>query len=828
MDEDRLSAFLTEACAGDPDLRRDVEELLAHRDAIPSVLRTAGAATFVDEPAADDPENVGPFRIVGRLGEGGMGAVYLAEQDEPIRRRVAIKWIKPGLDSRALIARFERERRTLARLQHPNIAQVYDAGTTELGRPYFVMEYVPGIAITRFCDLEGLAWRERLSLFANVCGAIHHAHQRGVIHRDIKPSNVLVTIVENEPLVKIIDFGIAKAVAGGLGDEGEFTVPGQIMGTPEYMSPEQASGGGDDLDVTTDVYSLGALLYELLVGVPPFDSATLRSGGFDEVRRRLREEEPPPPSGRAAERVRSGDAVPVPVRRLRGDLDWIVARALEKDRRRRYAAAAELRSEIERVLRGDPVLAGPPSATYRLGKLIRRHKVAFAGVAGVFAAMAIGLVVSTTLYVRAESARREADRQARRAERTNDFLTEMMRSADPEVGRRDMTVLEVLDRTAERIDGELADEPDVRAAAHSNLGNTYDALGRYDDAARELRAALDLHRELFPPGHREIGIVLNNLGLALLHGGHYDEAESALRESHSVLTTNGDDDPVTGDVCTNLAVLLKDLGRYDEAEPLYREALDVARRNDASGLGVAKCLSNLAILLRRQGRLEEAIAAQREAVEIDRRAGREGEASLAVTLGNLATALYGAGRDDEAEPMFREAIERKRAIYGGDHPLLARDLRSLAALLWRKGERAGAESTAVRALEMTRRVVGDRHPETATCLVVLSSMRTATGRPAEAEADCREALAIRTEQLPADHPDVVLARARLGQCLAAEGKREEAERELLAARAAAERTDAVPIARRRQILEWLEELYEDWRPASAESVRKEREALESR
>jgi non-specific serine/threonine protein kinase/serine/threonine-protein kinase len=813
LEGDRLAAFLDEACGGDADLRHDVEELLAERDDVPSVLRTAGAESFVNATGEEVPDTVGPFRIVGRLGEGGMGSVYLAEQEEPIRRRVALKLIKPGLDTRAVIARFEAERQTLARLQHPNIAQVHDAGTTERGHPYFAMEYVPGVAITRFCELERLGLRDRLRLFATVCGAIHHAHQRGVIHRDIKPSNVLVTLVEGEPVPKVIDFGIAKATAGPSSEGTAFTVPGQIVGTPEYMSPEQADPTATDLDVTTDVYSLGALLYELITGSPPFESTTLRAGGLEEARRRIREEEPPRPSRRTA------------IRHVRGDLDWITMRALEKDRRRRYSSAAELRAEIERYLRGEPVLAGPPSATYRFGKLVRRHRVAFAGIAGVFVAMAIGLTVSTTLYFRAETAREEAARQARRSERVNDFLVGMLRSADPEIGRRDMTVLEVLDASAERIDEELADDLDVRAAAHSNLGNTYDALGRYEEAVRHLRAAVELHREMYPPGHPEIGVVLSNLGLALSHAGRYEEAEESLRESLAIAEASNLDAGRAASVRTNLAVLLKDLGRYEEAEPLYREALAMDREEYGESARVMRDLSNLAVLYRRRGRSDEAIELLREAISMARRLGLEEEPDAVMALGNLATALYGAGRDEEAEPVYRQSIERKRRVFGEDHPNVAQDLSNLSVLLWRTGERARAESTAVEALAIMRRALGPDHPETASCLFVLASMRTAAGRPAEAEAALREALRIFRANLPAEHADVIWAQARLGNCLSKLGRREEAERELVAAQEAAARAGSLSSGQQRRLLEWLEALYEDWRPERAAAVRAERERL---
>src|SRR3990172_655381 len=361
----------------------------------------------------------GPYRLLSTLGEGGMGTVYLGEQREPIRRRLAIKIIKPGMSSKDAVARFESERQALALMSHPGIARIYDAGTTEDGRPYFVMEYVRGVPITEYCDKKRLDNRKRLGLFAMVCQAVQHAHQKGIIHRDIKPSNVLVTVEEGEPRPKVIDFGVAKALQQRLTEKTLFTQQGILVGTPGYMSPEQAGMSDVDIDTTTDIYSLGVLLYELLVGAPPFDPRRLRVAGWEEMIKIIREEEPGGPSTRvrtlgatATEVAEHRSTQPETLRKqLRGDLDWIVLKALEKDRALRYASATERAADIERHLDDEPVAAGPPSAAYRFQKLIRRHRVAFAATAAVFVALTAGLVVSAALYVRAEQARRETRQQ---------------------------------------------------------------------------------------------------------------------------------------------------------------------------------------------------------------------------------------------------------------------------------------------------------------------------------------------------------------------------------------------------------------------------------
>jgi serine/threonine protein kinase len=436
---EKRAAYCDEACAGDAGLRRRLDALLAAHDAAGSFLEkpaagegiTSGLATGEGiQPGAATPPTEGPGTLIGsykllqQIGEGGMGTVWMAEQQQPVRRLVALKVIKPGMDSAQVVARFEAERQALALMDHHNIARVFDGGATEGGRPYFVMELVKGVPIGRYCDEQRLTPRERLELFVPVCQAVQHAHQKGVIHRDLKPSNVLVAPYDGRPVPKVIDFGVAKATGQRLTEQTLFTAFGSVVGTLEYMSPEQAELNNQDIDTRSDIYSLGVLLYELLTGTTPLDQERLKKAGFLEVLRIIREEEPPRPSLRLST---SRELLPASARRqagpaelakvVRGELDWIVMKALDKDRARRYETARDLARDLERYLRDEPVEACPPSVAFRLRKAVRRHKKALATAATIVVLLVLGVAVSAYLAVRATQAEGEALEQRNAADR---------------------------------------------------------------------------------------------------------------------------------------------------------------------------------------------------------------------------------------------------------------------------------------------------------------------------------------------------------------------------------------------------------------------------
>src|SRR5262245_17288672 len=480
----------------------------------------------------EESATIGSYRLMRRVGTGGMGEVYLAEQTAPVRRQVALKVIKAGMDTGQVIARFEAERQALALMDHPVIAKVFDAGATPNGRPYFVMEYVKGEPITHYCDQNRLTTRERLALFMRVCDGVQHAHQKGIIHRDLKPSNVLVTVDGDAPAPKIIDFGVAKATAQPLTERTMVTELGAMIGTPEYMSPEQADLGALDIDTRTDVYSLGVMLYELLTGTLPLDPGALRQAGVSEMHRRIREVDPPRPSARI--RTTGDQSIETAKKRrtdpgrlagrLHGDLDWITMRALEKDRTRRYGSPSDLKADIERHLADQPVLAGPPSVAYRARKFVRRHRV---GVS-VAAVAAVALVVfAAMMAVQARRIARERDR----AERVSSFLVDLFRVSSPGQSRgKEMTAREMLDRGADKIDKELADEPEVQGRLLYTIGRAYDELGQYSRAAGLFTRAVDISTRALGPDHPDTLDARNMLGVVNEHMGNYADAGRLYRE----------------------------------------------------------------------------------------------------------------------------------------------------------------------------------------------------------------------------------------------------------------------------------------------------------
>ncbi len=551
------------------------------QDSLTDLQATEAGVPWADSSVVEEIEAIGSFSVLRLLGEGGMGKVYLARQQEPIRRVVALKVVKAGRHTAKSAARFETERQVLALMRHPAIAQVYDAGTTPRGNPYFVMEYVSGSPVTEFCDRERLTLRQRLELFVEVCGAIQHAHQRGVIHRDIKPENVLVSLQDGRPAPKVIDFGIAKAIGDDLGLQGSLTEQGFVVGTPAYMSPEQADRSlADDVDTRTDVYSLGVLLYQLLVGTLPLQLT--RVAGFAE---RIQNEDPVPPS----RRVRTLESTEAALRRgtdaaglhrqLAGDLDWIVMKALEKDRSQRYASVSELAADVGRHLHDEPVLAGPPTLTYRVRKYIRRHRAITAAAAVLLLGLAVGSAGVSVGLVRSIRSEERAHREAEKAQALNEFLTGMLAAPDPARAGREVRVADVLDRASRGLAGRFTGEPEVEAAVRATLGRTYMTLGEMDKAGPHLAKALDLRDHALGPDHPETIESLGTLASFEAEIGKAGRArELAERLVASLRRTRGEEDADTLRGQDLLARVLIAQGKFPEAEALARRTVATQTR----------------------------------------------------------------------------------------------------------------------------------------------------------------------------------------------------------------------------------------------------------
>jgi serine/threonine protein kinase/tetratricopeptide (TPR) repeat protein len=514
-------AFLDQACGDNQALRAEVEGLLhAHGTCGDLLDLSEKIATILDTSSTEAPVTfIGPYKLLEQIGEGGFGVVFVAEQTQPVRRRVALKLLKRGLDTRQVVARFEAERQALAIMDHPNIAKVFDGGATVSGLPYFVMELFKGIPITDFCDQNRLTLWQRLELIVAVCGAVQHAHQKGIIHRDLKPSNVLVTMHDVTPVVKVIDFGVAKALEQELTERTLFTGFAQIIGTPLYMSPEQAGQSVLDIDTRSDIYSLGVMLYELLTGTTPFGKERLKQAAFDEIRRIIGEEEPPKPSTRLSESRELLQSIsaqrqtePAKLLKLvRGDLDWIVMKCLEKDRNRRYATATALADDIERCLNNEPVVACPPSTAYRLGKFARRNKARLVVALIVIATLLVGTTVATWQAVRATRAKAaaaveklRADEEAATANSVTNYLQQMLYSIEPGAGEGlNYTVRQLLDDYENDLERQSPARPQVQAALHATLGRAYACFGEAAKGRKHLTRALELRRSVFGDKHEK-------------------------------------------------------------------------------------------------------------------------------------------------------------------------------------------------------------------------------------------------------------------------------------------------------------------------------------
>ncbi len=758
------AAFLEQACAGDEALRRAVELLLAQHEKdddfleVPAMevaakvlardqqddssgLPPATSGGTAADPASAEKISFGPYRLIQRLGEGGMGEVWLAEQSKPVRRRVALKLIKVGMDTREVVARFDSERQALALMDHPAIAKVFDAGSTPEGRPYFVMEYVAGIPITSYCDKHKLTTRQRMELFIQVCDGVQHAHQKAIIHRDLKPSNILVSEVDGKPMPRIIDFGLAKATSQRLTDGSMYTRVGTLLGTLEYMSPEQADSAGEDIDTRTDVYSLGVVLYQLLVGALPLD---LKKLAYDEMLRRLRDTDVPKPSSRIlaqggdsaiAAKNRGTDA-PSLTRQLRGDPDAVVLKALEKDRKRRYGSPSELAADLGRYLRNEPVSAHTPSAAYRTRKYIRRHRLGVAVATGLLSILPAFAVVQRVQLQRTRLERDRANRERDRATRITDFMTGMFQVSDPNEQRgNSVTAREILDKASNDIKTGMTKDPDAQAQMMQVMGDVYNSLGLFSRARDFDQQSLDIRRRVLGPENPDTLNSMSDLADALNHDGHYAEAVKLNRETLEIRRhVLGPENPDTLNSMSNLGDALQADGHYAEAAKVDRETLDLRRRVlGPEHPDTINSMNNLEVCLIYLGRYPEAEKLGRETLDLRRRVSGPEHPQTLNSMSNLAGVLSAERRLPESEKLNRETLNLYRRVLGPENPQALRLIHNLAFVLSLEGRYTEAEKLDREALDLRRRVLGPEHPATLETMRDLSVDLSRERRYAEAE-----------------------------------------------------------------------------------------------
>jgi eukaryotic-like serine/threonine-protein kinase len=827
--------YLAEACGDDPALKEQVVSLLEAHFGAGDFLKNLSVASTgpVTEMVGD---RIGRYKLLQKIGEGGCGVVYMAEQEEPVRRRVALKVIKLGMDTRQVIARFEAERQALALMDHPNIARVLDAGATETGRPFFVMELVRGIRITDFCDQNSFSTAERLTLFIQVCQAIQHAHQKGIIHRDIKPSNILVTLHDAVAVPKVIDFGIAKATTDQrLTDKTLFTAFEQFIGTPAYMSPEQAQMSGLDIDTRTDIYSLGVLFYELLTGKPPFDPQELLASGLDEIRRIIREEEPPRPSTRlstldhadlsavaAHRRIEPPRLVPL----IRGDLDWIVMKCLEKDRGRRYETASAVAMDLQRYLKSEPVLACPPSAAYRFGKFARRNKVGLAiSLAAALSVLltVVGLAVSNRLVSRQRDEKTAALEQAvKEKERADQNLTRareavkayllktsenpLLQSGDFQSLRKEL--LETAIPFYEEFVRQDQQNPDLefeRGRAYDDLGFLRQGIGESERAEADLLTAQGIYRRLaerFPEKsvyRLRLAEGLNSRGGVLDQLGRREAAEEEYRQALA-LADQLPSGPDAADslesqarIRGNLGLLLKETGRLDEAEQMLRQAVATREKlleQKPDSLSLRGQLSwswnNLGQLFTARRQAKEAEQAFETGLQVldpeavKRIANGKPEPARyqhqrAGLWNNLGTVRNGAGRFTDAEEAFRKSLAIKEKLVDTFPSILqyrqdlAASFNNLGTVLESLNRRDEAPAAYQKSIQLYEKLAADS-PAASAYVVALAGTCTNLGRLMADQGQLEQSLPILTRSVEilegALRRDQRVAKVRGSLCIA--------------------------------------------------------------
>ncbi|MHC5005991.1 MAG: serine/threonine-protein kinase [Planctomycetota bacterium] len=760
---------------------------------------TAEAAPQPDTEGPPVPKKIGHYHVKRVIAAGGMGVVYEAVQEHP-RRTVALKIMRHGIASRSALRRFEYESQILARLRHPGIAQVFEAGMHDDGSggtPFFAMEYIAGAKdIVAYAQAKRLGSREKLELFLKACDAIHHGHQKGIIHRDLKPANILVDSF-GQP--KIIDFGVARATDSDLAVTTLQTDVGQLVGTVQYMSPEQIDADPHDIDTRSDVYALGVLLYQMLTGRLPYDvSGTV----IYEATRIIREQQP--------KRISAID------RTLRGDVETIALHALEKDRDRRYQSAVELSQDIRRYLDNRTILARPPSLVYQCKTFVRRNKMLVAGVTAVFAALVLGIIGTTTGLVRART-------EANTYNAVSGFFEESFASLEARDGPGpNALVRDLLDDAAAEIDREWGGQPEVQARLRWSIGNGYKALTLFDDAERHLAAALEMQRQLHGDTNADVAQTMEDLASTLWFKGRFGEAEALYRDSLDVRRDIfGREHEAVARSLNHLAASLNSQKKHTEAETLYRNSLDMrlrlfGKRHER----VARSKNNLATCLMAQQRFEEAEVLFREAVDIMRSLRGNEHVDVAGGLTNLARCLSSLDRKREAEKLYREALAIKRQALGDGHVSVAITLSQLAQLLYTSGQFAEAESLCREALEIRQRKLGPTHGSTIGATLLLARILAGEGDWTGAEQAYAELIRLRRLAYSGDDLRITMAQIEQAGCLKELGRFEEAEPLLLVGLRRVEAEHGPDHGQTNSVRARLAALYEAWgKPDEAQQYR---------
>ena len=872
--------FIQVACGEDRDLQARVVALLRVNDEQGDFLEppAAGLQGAINATISEGVgTQIGPYKLIEQIGEGGFGVVFMAEQQHPIRRKVALKVLKAGMDTRQVVARFEAERQALALMEHIGIARVLDGGETPSGRPYFVMELVKGVSITRFCDEHKLTPRERLALFILVCQAVQHAHQKGIIHRDLKPTNVLVAAYDGRPVPKVIDFGVAKALGQQLTERTLVTGFGSIVGTLEYMSPEQAEFNAIDVDTRADIYSLGVLLYELLTGTTPLSSERLKLAAMTEVLRLIREEEPPKPSTRLSDSREPLASISAqrklePARlakEVRGELDWIVMKALEKDRSRRYETANGLARDIDRYLNDEPVEASSPGTGYRLRKFARRHRTVLMTAVAFMLLLLLGAAISAWQAVRATTAERkswenerqalaerdEKDRALRaEAEQRRQAVEEKLRAdqeaaiakavaafvQDDLLGQADignqpadternknLTVRELLDRAAQGIEGKFKGQELTEAAIRHTLGSAYRALGAHPEAQKQLERSLDLRKSKLGA---ENPVTLQTMSsIASLHRarGEYIEAETLYKQVLEIRRARlGADDPDTLQSMNDLGLANIDRGLYDEAESILKQALELrTAKLGADDPGTLECMANLALLYWLRSRLDLAEPLSKQVVlALRAKLGPDHPYTL-TSMQNLAALYLTSGKLDDAETLLKQVLEARRAKLPADHPHTLTVMADLALLYQNQRRYDLSETLSKQVLEARRAKLGPDHPSTLSSLNNLATGYVERGRFDLAEPLFKQALEVQRRTLGTDHPETIISLNNLGVLLRDRGRYDEAQPFLEESLAGARRKLGLNHDHTASVLQNLSQLYSmQGKPQLAEHLLRELDA----